>query len=297
VLSPYSEADYVISDIKKQIGALALEKDTHLPSNLSFKDIAILFRHHSQKEIIVKKLEQEGLPIQLVGEISPFHNRDLQFLISTLKFLNESSDENLYPILIHITRGKLTTLSVKDLANVSNPKVKAFSQAFNVLQNEYLKDPQNIKAHISSYLDCLSIKIADVNLAEFWSLYNQYENITAFLKAIAELSNNNYYDEHAAKITLSTIHSSKGLEFKCVYLLDFDKKTMTTEPEEVRLFYVALTRAITRAVLVYVEDRGVSELSIPLLSLGITLEDDPNLAKQLKKKEINREKRSQIGLF
>jgi DNA helicase-2/ATP-dependent DNA helicase PcrA len=296
-LSPYTEADYVINDIKKQIGALALEKDTHLPSNLSFKDIAILFRHHSQKEIIVKKLEQEGLPIQLVGDLSPFHDQNLQFLASTLQFLNEPSDENLYPILIHITRGKLTTLSVKDLANVSNPKVKAFSQAFNVLQSEYLKDPQNIKAYISSYLDRLSIKIADVNLAEFWSLYNQFENIPTFLNAITELGNNNYYDEHAAKITLSTIHSSKGLEFKCVYLLDFDKKTMTTEPEEVRLFYVALTRAITRAVLLYVKDRGVSELANPLLSLGITLEDDPDLAKQLKKKEINREKRSQIGLF
>lgn len=297
VLSRYSEADYVLNDIKKQIGALALEKDTHLSSDLSFKDIAILFRHHSQKEIIVKKLAQEGLPIQLVGELSPFHNRDLQFLISTLKFLNESSDENLYPILMYLTRGRITTLKVSDLDNVTNVKIKGFTQAFNSLKSNYLKAPQNIKEYISSYLDRLSIKIADVYLAEFWSVFNQKETLPAFLEVIEELSNNNYYDEHAAKITLSTIHSSKGLEFKCIYLLDFDKKTMTTEPEEVRLFYVALTRAISRAVLVYVKDRGVSELANPLLSVGITLEDDPNLAKQLKKKEINREKRSQIGLF
>jgi superfamily I DNA/RNA helicase len=297
VLSSYSEADFIIDDIKKQIGALALEKDTHLSSNLSFKDIAILFRHHNQKEILLKKLEQEGLPIQLVGEISPFHDRDLQLLISTLKLLNETSDENLYPIVIYLTKGRISALSFKDLPNVSNHKLKDFFQAFSNLKESYLKDPNSIKEAVSSYLDCLSIKIADVNLAEFWSLYNEGQTLPTFLKAIEELGNNNYYDEHASKITLTTIHSSKGLEFKCVYLLDFDKKTMSNEPEEIRLFYVALTRAITRAVLVYVKDRGVSELANPLLNTGISFEDDPDLAKQLKKKGINREKRSQIGLF
>ncbi|KYC48039.1 MAG: DNA-dependent helicase II [Candidatus Methanofastidiosum methylothiophilum] len=237
------------------------------------------------------------MPIQLVGEISPFHDRDLQFLISTLKFLNEASEENLYPIVIYLTKGRISALSFKDLANVSNHKLKDFSQALINLKEAYIKDPNSIKKAVSSYLDCLSIKIADVNLAEFWSLYNEGQTLPTFLKAIEELGNNNYYDEHAAKITLTTIHSSKGLEFKCVYLLDFDKRIMTTEPEEVRLFYVALTRAITRAVLVYVKDRGVSELANPLLNIGITFEDDPDLAKQIKKKEINREKRSQIGLF
>lgn len=299
-LSPYTQADFIINDIKSQIGALALEKDTHLSSNLSFKDVAILFRHHTQKDIILKKFEQEGLPIQLTGELSPFHDRDLEFLIATLRYLNQSNDENLYPLIIYLTRGRISSLSRSDLGIVSNMKIKTFNQAFQDLKQGYLENPNDLtqlRDLTTSYLDCLSIKIAEIDLAQFWSLLKPEMDLPAFLNYLDQLITSNYYDADAAKITLTTIHSSKGLEFKCVYLLDFDKKTMTTDPEEVRLFYVALTRAINRAVLTYVKNEQVSDLSKPLLESGAILEDDPDLSSQLKKKEINREKRSQIGLF
>jgi DNA helicase-2/ATP-dependent DNA helicase PcrA len=58
-----------------------------------------------------------------------------------------------------------------------------------------------------------------------------------------------------AKITLTTIHSAKGLEYDLVYMIDnldepnFDKKNMSDEEyeakleEERRIFYVGMTRA------------------------------------------------------
>lgn len=64
-------------------------------------------------------------------------------------------------------------------------------------------------------------------------------------------------DDPDSKFTLSTVHSSKGLEYDCVYLLDVidnvlpcitkdklnDKEDIKQYEEERRLFYVAVTRA------------------------------------------------------
>lgn len=66
--------------------------------------------------------------------------------------------------------------------------------------------------------------------------------------------------EDKDKVTIMTIHSAKGLEFKYVYLVGLEdepfpsRMSMNTEQEleeERRLFYVAITRAERRATISY----------------------------------------------
>ena len=66
------------------------------------------------------------------------------------------------------------------------------------------------------------------------------------------------------KVTLMTVHSSKGLEYKYVYILGCEENLFPSQralespdgvEEERRLFYVALTRAKSEAVLSYCEMR------------------------------------------
>ena len=77
------------------------------------------------------------------------------------------------------------------------------------------------------------------------------------------------------KVTLMTVHSSKGLEYKYVYILGCEENLFPSQralespdgvEEERRLFYVALTRAKSEAVLSYCEMRfkwGNMEFSSP----------------------------------
>ena len=77
------------------------------------------------------------------------------------------------------------------------------------------------------------------------------------------------------KVTLMTVHSAKGLEFKYVYIVGMEENLFPSQraaetpeglEEERRLFYVALTRAKCRAVLSYAEMRfkwGNMEFSHP----------------------------------
>jgi DNA helicase-2/ATP-dependent DNA helicase PcrA len=82
-------------------------------------------------------------------------------------------------------------------------------------------------------------------------------------------------DESANRITMMTIHSAKGLEFKNVFVVGLEENLFPSEmcrnsfkklEEERRLFYVALTRAEENAVLTYAKSRfrnGQSQICSP----------------------------------
>ncbi len=90
-------------------------------------------------------------------------------------------------------------------------------------------------------------------------------NLEAYLANVALLTDqDNEKDEDRDKITLMTMHSAKGLEFKYVYIVGMED-TLFPSPmstgsskeleEERRLFYVALTRAKKQAVFSYALNR------------------------------------------
>ncbi|MDR2844307.1 MAG: UvrD-helicase domain-containing protein [Candidatus Symbiothrix sp.] len=71
-------------------------------------------------------------------------------------------------------------------------------------------------------------------------------------------------DENANRVTMMTIHSAKGLEFKNVFVVGLEENLFPSErsrdnakeiEEERRLFYVGITRAEENAVLTYAKSR------------------------------------------
>ena len=92
------------------------------------------------------------------------------------------------------------------------------------------------------------------------------KTIDEFMQDIALLTDadKNKDDEQADKITLMTIHASKGLEFPYVYIVGLEENLFPSQmtlmdksdlEEERRLFYVAVTRAEKQAFLSYAERR------------------------------------------
>lgn len=70
-------------------------------------------------------------------------------------------------------------------------------------------------------------------------------------------------DETAAKVSLTTVHSAKGLEYKCVFVIGMEAGTFPSRmvdseedyEEERRLFYVAMTRAKELLFITYNRNR------------------------------------------
>ncbi len=81
-------------------------------------------------------------------------------------------------------------------------------------------------------------------------------------------------EESSNKVTLMTVHSSKGLEYKYVYIIGVEDNLFPSQravesgdiEEERRLFYVAITRAKSAAMISYCETRykwGTMEFTRP----------------------------------
>ncbi len=92
-----------------------------------------------------------------------------------------------------------------------------------------------------------------------------FPSLDKFMENVALLTNqDNEKDEDFNKVTIMTIHSAKGLEFKYVFLAGLEEElfpsamasgTQKELEEERRLFYVALTRAEESAMISFAKER------------------------------------------
>ena len=109
------------------------------------------------------------------------------------------------------------------------------------------------ESHRTEKLQELEVKKA--NVRQMLSLIEKYDTVTKFLDAIV-LDQSRVDDAEVNNIILTTIHSVKGLEFDTVFILDcvngvFPRSQSweidyEEEQEELRCFYVAVTRAKKR---------------------------------------------------
>ena len=118
---------------------------------------------------------------------------------------------------------------------------------------------------------------------------NETPNLEAFLADISLFTDQDADEENPDYITLMTIHSAKGLEFKSVFLVGMEENIfpsgMAMESkagleEERRLFYVAVTRAEKRLTMSYARSRyrfGDTEYNEPSRFL---YEVDPKFIKR-----------------
>ena len=124
------------------------------------------------------------------------------------------------------------------------------------------------------------------NLKELQTVASKYnelegkEGIGRFLEEIALLQHTDKLRENPNKITLMTIHASKGLEFPVVFVVGmeeglFPHSRTTYNPheleEERRLCYVAVTRAKEHLILTYAKYRqifGSTSTTLPSRFIG-----------------------------
>ena len=105
----------------------------------------------------------------------------------------------------------------------------------------------------------------DTGTGELYTNTNRIKTLDEYIKDIALLTDADKDDPaDADRVSLMTIHASKGLEFNYVYVVGLEENLFPSHlslnaradlEEERRLFYVAITRAKKRATLTYSETR------------------------------------------
>ncbi len=147
-------------------------------------------------------------------------------------------------------------------------KLDAYDMAYQVTtMSGILKDLQADKTpeNVSRYENIQELLNGIKDFTSNNSTENGPVNLVHYLENVSLLTDaDNEKDEDNDKVTIMTIHSSKGLEFGVVYIVGLEEglfpSTMTMVDqreleEERRLFYVALTRAKIRAFLSFAHSR------------------------------------------
>ncbi|MDK2896294.1 MAG: ATP-dependent helicase UvrD/PcrA [Candidatus Atribacteria bacterium] len=257
------------------------------------EQIAILYRAHYQSMEIQMELTRRGIPFEVRSGLRFFEQAHIKDVIAYLKIVANPQDEiawmrilKMYPGVgkktaqrIWETVGEssdplatfLADSSVDSLSRAAREGVESLRKALLHLE-QFAADPESIVAEVvkGDYGDYLKTRYPDWSerlqdieeLSHFASQFTSLEKFLSELALLGELEAENIVSGGIAdeKVTLSTVHQAKGLEWDCVFVVwlcegGFPSARSLSQPENVeeerRLFYVACTRARDRLFLSY----------------------------------------------
>ncbi|MBP7966857.1 ATP-dependent helicase [Candidatus Woesebacteria bacterium] len=329
----YSEARYALQIINQHIGGIDLLNTESTESDtIRFSDVAVIYRNHYIGRTLQRIFLDSGIPFQVVGEDSPYKKDDIAFISALLSYSLKKDDQSLEKVLysscLNVPR-KLLRL----IRNIQNEKNNNLHEALRcAMGQEYGQDKQrnalsiiinklkktvesiqNKKTIQSIHIICEGYKIEQsLDLQQFLSCPLRFEEtggLKEFVQYLYYLEEHEFYDPRAEKVTLMTMHASKGLEFDTVCICGFEQGVIPSNKnegngeEEKRLLYVALTRAKKHLYLIYPQERRkeksqLSSFSKYLSTLSfVESVDDEAIIKLKKKRETLEEKKTQLTLF
>ena len=279
-------------------GSFVANKIDELLKGNDPEDIAILYRANFQSRVLEEALLDKQIPYQVLG-IKFFERKEIKDLLSYIRAsYNRESLSDIKRIINIPVRGIGKTTIAKLFANQKNDLPKGMQEKINnfyILLDEikcYMeshKPSESIKYLIekSGIKDELSHGTSDEqerleNMMELVTLAIKYDNLPdgigmEKLLEDASLSSDQDTLMHKGKgVRLMTVHASKGLEFKYVFITGLEQdlfphskdgsRKKEDNEEERRLFYVAVTRAREKLFLSYASLRtifGMKQVNTP----------------------------------
>lgn len=143
---------------------------------------------------------------------------------------------------------------------------------------------------------------ASLLLSEFRNSALRFSSLDQLIQYYDRLIENNFYDPAFDKVTLLTMHATKGLEFKFVFICGFETGLIPHPKadldEETRLLYVAMTRARCGLYFITAKNRGQKRNLSPSSFLGrIKTKDLVFVSDYSPGRRLSRLKKSQMSLF
>jgi DNA helicase-2/ATP-dependent DNA helicase PcrA len=283
------------------------------------RDFGIFYRVNALSRSLEFALNDEGVPYQIVNGLEFYQRREIKDVLAYLHLVNNPRDDNAFLRVINTPPrgiGKSTigrvidhavtrNLSLVDAARESGlieslnkraaVAVAKFISLFDRLSLVAAAPVEEIMGHVlaeSSYRQVLAESNDEddqqrlANIEELLTAARQFDErhpgdggLEAFLEDACLTNETDAWEAANDRVTLMTLHASKGLEFPAVFIVALEEGLMPHErsrqedellEEERRLFFVGITRAreelqLSRAV--YREFRGQRRRTVPSLFL------------------------------
>ncbi|WP_125140926.1 ATP-dependent helicase [Clostridium transplantifaecale] len=289
----------VWQDSFEENNRIAGEIKQYLAAGYQYSDIAVLYRTNSGPRLLMEKLMEYNLPFRAKDTVPNLYEHWISRNILTyIKIALGSRERSDFLQIInrpnrYISRDSLRNQTVdfgelkswygeKDwmVDRIENLEydLKAVSRMSPLAAVNYIRQGIGYDGFLEEYAGFRRMKPEELletadQLKESAAGYKTYEEWFRHIEDYAEelkrqASAGKASEEDA--VTLATMHGSKGLEFKIVYILDANEgvtphsKAALDEDieEERRLFYVAMTRAKERLHVYAVKERYHKKVEI-----------------------------------
>ena len=267
-----------------------------LDSKENVEDIAVLYRANFQSRALEEKMLAYNIPYQVLG-VKFFERKEIKDTLAYLRAaLNRESLSDIKRIINFPARGigkatiaKIFANDTENLPIKTKLKIQNFYNTLDAIKEkiETTKASDAIKFAVKkSGIDIeLSTGTEEdterlENIKELATLALKYDNLkegTGIEKLLEDASlasdqdsimHNQEKKKEMNGVKLMTVHASKGLEFKYVFITgledglfphqkDNETKSAEDREEERRLFYVALTRAKEKLFLSFANFRTI----------------------------------------
>ncbi len=290
---------YEAFDEKDEASFVARECSTLIARGIPAEEIAVLFRANFQSRIMEEAFLLAEVPYRVIGTHF-FERAEVKDIISYIRAsLNTESLADVKRSIAKPRRG----IGDSSIAKLFAGQGDTISGKTKIALDGYYKTLDRIKeaclheqpsALIRFVLEASGLKseyesegeqgyerIENVGeLATLASLYDSLpvgEGVLAFLEDAALRSDQDALADAPEGVRLLTVHASKGLEFRVVFIVGlemglFPHERASRSPriedaeEERRLFYVALTRAKEQVYLTHAQMRtlfGARQMTVP----------------------------------
>ena len=234
-----------------------------------YSDFAILYRTNAQSRILEEALRKRNIPYKIYGGQSFYQRKEIKDLLAYFRLtvlcnldkvagaFNSGTLSKLqkFGSLIERFREQIANENAYDAAVI----IARSSGIIDDLSNDETPEGVSRKENIQELLNGIK------DFSETAYKEGKDDKLPAFLEGVALLTDQDGDKEgDQNKVTLMTIHASKGLEFSNVFITGLEEELFpaqqcVTTPaaleEERRLFYVALTRAEKRAFMSFATSR------------------------------------------
>jgi len=279
------------------------------------RDFAIFYRVNALSRAIETSLASHGIPYQMVRGVEFFQRKEIKDVIGYLTLLANPRDDEAFLRIINtpvrgIGRSTLERLRayaatkrkplleaaresglVADLPKKAAVSVARFVALYDRLSLLAAEPVEEILGHVlaeSSYQETLERSDSEddqerlANIEELLTAAREFDERTPgeghleeFLEDVCLVNETDTWDAVSDRVTLMTLHASKGLEFPVVFIAAMEEGLIPHErsrekpdqlEEERRLLFVGITRAEEELELSqasYREFRGQRKMTVP----------------------------------
>jgi len=267
------------SDIYSEAEWIKEKSDEFVRDGIPLSSQAVLFRSSFVSIPLQAALGREGIPFRVFGGLKFYELAHIKDFFAHMKYAQNRRDEISFLRIVTQIEG----IGGKTADAIFKKGIAQYASGFSYsrglsrlvrivaeLENEAIPVPVRIQGLLAYYAEIMKEKFDDWNvrirdLELIASISARYSSLDALLNDFilespetsmqaghAGIPAQSAEDETGNYLTLSTIHSAKGLEWKAVFLIGVSDGVLPSGfairngddlEEERRLLYVALTRA------------------------------------------------------